>query len=235
MKNVNLFKSEEVIEVCGRITSLLSAELLSVTFGVPEPEVVKPRYNIAPTHLIPVIRENYDNERCLCAVRWGQVSSWANDLSIGTDLINTKRENLTEKQSFCDASTHCRCIIPANGFYVWFTTDDRKQPWYVTRKDGAPMAFAGLLEQWCTPGGNQIETCTIITVAANELFRHLHDRMPAILESQDFPLWLESTPVSSSRLISILKTPSPDVLITYPVSTLVNNPACDGADCIEPA
>lgn len=220
--------------MCGRITSLLSAELLSVTFGVPAPEAVMSRYNIAPTHHIPVIRENSDCGRCLGAVRWGQVPSWANDLSIGTGLINTKMENLTEKQGFSGASGLCRCIVPANGFYVWLHTGDRKQPWYVTRKDGAPMAFAGLLEQWSTPGGNEIETCTIITVAANELLRHLHDRMPAILESHDFPLWLASSPLPSSRLISMLRSPPSDVLTTYPVSTLVNNPACDGPDCIEP-
>lgn len=221
--------------MCGRITSLLSPEVLAVTFGVPAPADVKPRYNIAPTHRIPVVRENSANERYLCTVRWGQVSSWANDLSIGTGAINTRMENLAEKPGFSCASGHCRCIIPANGFYMWQRTETRKLPWYISRKDGGPLAFAGLLEQWSTPGGVEIETCTIITIAADNMLRRLCDRMPAILDPQDFPLWLASSPTSSRRLCSLLRSPSSEKLAAHAVRPLVNNPAIDTAACIEPA
>lgn len=219
--------------MCGRFTSLLSAELLAATFGVPAPAEVVPRYNIAPTQQVPVIREHPDHGLYLSAVRWGQVPSWANDLSIGNSLINTLAENFVAKPVFKHAFRSHRCIIPASGFYVWQDTGGKKQPWYITRKDGDPLALAGLLEQWKSPGGREVETCTIITVAANAAIRHLHDRMPAILELKDFPLWLIPSPMSSASLRSILMPLPPGALDVYSVRSLVNNPACDSVDCIE--
>lgn len=202
-------------------------------FGVQSTTAIGPRYNIAPTQQIPVIREDPDRGRYLSAVRWGQTTSWANDLSIGSSLINTLVEDLAKKTTFSCPSAYGRCLIPANGFYIWDISSHNKQPWYVTRKDGSPMALAGLLQQWKTPGGKVIETCTIITTAAIGLIRPIHERMPATVSSENFQLWLAPSPLPAVDFQSILRTEPPEMLEFYSVSSLVNRPACDSADCIK--
>ncbi|MSN24433.1 MAG: hypothetical protein GJV46_01050 [Geobacter sp.] len=221
-------------KMCGRFTALLTPELLSETFGVQLPESIKPRYNIAPTQNIPLVRIENDGQRHLSYVRWGQATSWANDLAIGTDLINTAAEILSgEPKSDC-LTDNCRGIVPANGFYIWQDGCNKKQPWYVTRKDGGLMAFAGLLSRWRTPGGNEIDTCTIITTAANDLIRPIHSRMPTTIAAEELSLWLSASRLSPGNFHSILKTLPPDLLEVYPVDSNVNQPACDTADCIKP-
>lgn len=218
--------------MCGRFTSMISSELLSITFGVQVPDTSRPRYNIAPTQNIPVVREINDGGRYLSTVRWGQTPSWANDLAIGTSQINTTAEMLTIQASSGCQSNHCRCIIPANGFYIWQHEGFCRQPWYVKRKDSAYMAFAGLLKRWKTPGGNEIDTCTIITIIANDLIRQIHDRMPATIAIDDLSLWLSCSQISSEVYRSILKSEPSETLDIYTVGPQVNRPACDTDDCI---
>lgn len=218
--------------MCGRFTSLLFPELLSVTFGVAVPQSCRPRYNIAPTQQIPVIREERDEVRRLSFVRWGQSPSWANDLGIGSNQINTAAETLTGDSDWNCLSNNCRCLIPANGFYIWQDGEDRKQPWYVTRKDGAHMALAGLLSRWRTPGGNEIDTCSVITTAANGLIRPIHDRMPATISSEDFSLWLSASRLTPADYRALLKSEPSDTLDIYSVGSQVNQPAFDTNACI---
>lgn len=218
--------------MCGRFTSLLSPELLSDLFDVPAPASIEPRYNIAPTQRVPIIREDPDQGRYLTDVRWGRTPSWANDLSIGSSQVNTRLEDMADESAFGCQSTNSRCIIPANGFYIWELADTSRQPWYVTHRDGTPMALAGLLQQWKTPGGAQLEICTIITTAAISLIRPIHDRMPATVSPEDFQRWLAPSPLSAAELHSILGEQPSETVQLFPVCSLVNRPACNSPDCI---
>lgn len=167
--------------MCGRFTSLLSPELLEHLFGVQAPQDYPPRYNIAPTQHIWIIRETTSNGRYLSMARWGLVPHWAKDLSIGNRMINTRCETVHEKPAFRQAIRARRCIIPASGFFEWAATPEGKSPHYVTMRDGSPLAFAGIWDSWKTPEGETLETCAILTTTANSLIAKLHDRMPVIL------------------------------------------------------
>jgi len=168
-------------------------------------------------------------------MHWGLVPHWAKDAKIGHKMINARAETLAAKPSFREPFHHRRCIIPASGFYEWKKGAKAREPYYVSRKDGAPMALAGLWERWENPAqpGEVMESCTIITTEANELLAPLHSRMPAILERENIDAWF-SHHQHTRDLLALLRPAAESVLELYPVADFVNRPGNEGEECVRP-
>ncbi|TNE30951.1 MAG: SOS response-associated peptidase [Alphaproteobacteria bacterium] len=212
--------------MCGRYSQNSPIEKLRDVFGVTERFNFPPSYNIAPTQYAPIVRFSKSKDRGeLTLMRWGLIPFWAKDITIGNKLINARAETLAEKPSFRGALKYRRCIIPADGFYEWQKQETGKQPFNIRRKNCEPMGFAGLWEEW---GEDRLQSFTIITTAANNTIKALHDRMPVILPPDDYAAWLEKGDTA-------LLTPCPDDwLETYPVNKRVNSPANNDASLLDP-
>lgn len=218
--------------MCGRFTSLLSPELLSVIFEIFPPPAVEPRYNIAPSQQFGVVRSDGDRNQ-FAPMKWGLIPSWAKDPKIGNSLINARSETVAEKPSFRHAIKVNRCIIPASGFYEWEHIGDKKLPNYICMRDGGVMAFAGIWEHWKVPGGKEVvESFSILTTNSNELIAPLHDRMPVILHPHEYALWLDRAITDPEKLKSLYQPYPADLMEMWPVSTLVNSPRNDSPDYI---
>ena len=199
------------------------------------------RYNIAPSQDVPVVASDRRGTR-LGLLRWGLVPAWADDPSIGSRMINARAETLLTKPSFEAAAVARRCLVPADGFYEWAAEGghgeggrgegEGKVPYWIHSPDREPMGFAGIWERWHHRGTEPVFSMAIITVDANDQIRHLHDRMPAIVPAADRKVWLDTeTPMADA--LRLLK-PYERALEAHPVSTLVNRPANDVPECIEP-
>jgi putative SOS response-associated peptidase YedK len=189
-----------------------------------------PRYNVAPTQPVPIVRMNGGN-REFALVRWGLVPSWSKEAPQSL-LINARAETIAEKPSFRGAFRHRRCLMPADGFYEWKATPKGpKQPFFIRRRDGKPFAFAAIWENWMTKDGSEIDTCAVVTTEANATMAAIHHRMPVILDENDFALWLDPrTP--EKELIALMRPAPDDLLEAIPVSTAVNRVANDDASLI---
>ena len=220
--------------MCGRFTSLLSPELLENTFGVQAPPDISPRYNIAPTQQVWIIREAATGGRFLSSVRWGLVPHWAKDLSIGSRMINARCETVHEKPAFRQAIRSRRCIVPASGLFEWATTPTGKIPHYVTMRDGSPLAFAGIWDSWKTPEGETLETCAILTTAANSLMAPIHDRIPVILHPTEFDHWLDRSLNNPEKLQRLYQPYPAELLQEWEVSTVVNNASHETPETFTP-
>ena len=218
--------------MCGRFALIVDASVLAEVFEIDPPRDLKPRFNIAPTQRIPIVRAGREAPREWAEVRWGLVPSWAKDEKIGARMINARGETVAEKPSFRSAVKSRRCLIPADGFYEWVKTDGGKQPHYIHFADGRTFAFAGLWERWHTSEGEPLDTCTIITTTPNDLVATLHDRMPVILPPNVFTEWLEPEPLASDRLQGLLAPHPAADMEAYAVSTYVNKPANDDPECV---
>lgn len=218
--------------MCGRFALIVDASVLADVFDVDPPRQLQPRFNIAPTQTIPIVRAGKDDTRECSMVRWGLVPSWAKDEKIGARMINARGETVAEKPSFRSAVKNRRCLIPADGFYEWVRKDSGKQPHFIHFADARPFAFAGLWERWHKGDGPPLDTCTIITTSPNELVANLHDRMPVILPPPLFEEWLEPMPMTPERLQEVLAPHPAKGMEAYPVSTYVNKPVNDGPECI---
>jgi putative SOS response-associated peptidase YedK len=225
--------------MCGRYTLRHTTQQIVARFEVTE--VIEatfaemrtdaPRYNIAPTQSVAVVTEN--SPRVLEMMRWGLVPSWAKDPSIGNRLLNARAETLTEKPSFRTALTRRRCLIPGDGFYEWKKQGKNKHPLCIHRKDDDLFAFAGLWDEWTSPGGSPLRTCTIITVGPNNVMASIHNRMPAMLRLEDEGDWLNANVKSVPDLLSLLAPYPDDEIEAYPVSNTVNSVGNDVPGCIE--
>jgi putative SOS response-associated peptidase YedK len=221
--------------MCGRFTLTASGDVLARVFGLASPPAVTPRYNIAPTQPVPIVRAGSDGARSWSEVHWGLIPSWADDPALGARLINARSETAAEKPSFRAAFRGRRCLVPASGFFEWKTGKGRKQPYYVRRTDERPLAFAGLWERWQPAADvDPVESCTILTCGPNALLAPLHPRMPVILAPEDQARWLAPDERDPARLRPLLRPCDPAVLEVYPVSTVVNNARRDGPECVEP-
>ncbi len=221
--------------MCGRFTLSSPAEVVAEVFELRDLPAIEPRYNIAPTQLAPVVRFDAGvTQRRFDLLHWGLIPAWAKDSSIGARMINARSETAAEKPSFRSALKRRRCLVVADGFYEWQKLERAKQPWCIRMADGGPFGLAGLWEHWRGSDGTEIESCTILTTQPNGTMRPLHDRMPVILDPQDFGTWLDPG-VETSEMVMALMRPCPgDRLTAYPVSTHVNRPANDDASCIAP-
>jgi putative SOS response-associated peptidase YedK len=217
--------------MCGRYTLTSAPEALR--FRYEEQPNFPPRYNIAPTQPIAIVRL-VQGKRQFALVRWGLLPSWVKDPKTFTLLINARGESVVEKPAFRAAMKRRRCLIPADGFYEWQAAGARKRPFYVHAKLGAPLAFAGLWETWTGPNGEELETATIVTTRANRLLAAIHDRMPVIVPPQGFELWLDSAHVDATTAAALI-APAPEGLLeTYEISTAVNRTANDNPKLLEP-
>lgn len=217
--------------MCGRFTLSQPIDRVASVFNLAQTPPLEPRYNIAPTQLVPSILSAPGGEKQLQMLRWGLIPAWAKDPAIGAKLINARAETVSEKPSFKSAFKRRRCLIVADGFYEWQRQDGKKQPYYFRLQSGQPFAFAALWEQWQSPD-EQVTSTTILTTEANDLLRPIHDRMPVILDPDKYELWLDPK-VENSEILQLLLHPyQADLMTSYAVSTKVNNPKNNTAECI---
>ena len=207
--------------MCGRY-ALTRTEILEefFEFSFAGHQIIPPRFNVAPTTQIPVIWLDEDGKRQLIELKWGLVPFWSKPGDKLPLLINARAEPLSSKPAFRDAFKRRRCIVPASGYYEWQKRlGGPKQPFYITRRDGQPIGFAGLWENSKEKHG----TSAIVTTAASEETQQIHDRMPVILEKPDFARWLASEPLATQEAQRLLATPPEGSLIAWKVSSRVNN------------
>jgi putative SOS response-associated peptidase YedK len=219
--------------MCGRYAITSAPESIRKLFRYGEQPNFPPRYNIAPTQPIPIVRFDH-GARYFALVRWGLIPSWVKDPKTFSLVINARDGSVLTKPAFRNAMRRRRCLVPADGFYEWQVVGaGPKQPYYIHAKDGAPFAFAGLWESWTGPNGEEMETAAIVTTDANATLKPIHHRMPAILTPEAFETWLDTDNVDA-KIAAELLTPAPDdALEAYPISTAVNRVANDDARLIE--
>lgn len=220
--------------MCGRFSQGLAGDAIAEAFQLDEVPDWQPRYNIAPTQIIPAIVATAKGDRSFKPLRWGLIPSWSKDPAIGAKLINARSETVAEKPSFRSAFKHHRCLILADGFYEWRKQSGKKQPFYFRLQDGSPFAFAGLWERWQAPEGEMLETCTILTTDANSTVAQVHDRMPVILSPDHYERWLDPSLQMTEPLQALLRPYDANQMSAYPVSLSVNSPWNDAPECVVP-
>ncbi|KPK55447.1 MAG: hypothetical protein AMS22_04200 [Thiotrichales bacterium SG8_50] len=222
--------------MCGRYTVGCEPSALIEHF---EPDEVllalRPRYNVAPSQSVAILRCDEQARKVLAPARWGLIPSWAKDPAIGNRMINARAETVADKPAFRTALRRRRCLVAADGFYEWRKLGAAKQPYWIGLATRTPMGFAGLWERWQpSHGGDALESCTIITTAANEVVAPIHERMPVVLRPSDYARWLNPATADVAELTGLLM-PYPDAgMIAYPVSTAVNSPRNDDPSLREP-
>jgi putative SOS response-associated peptidase YedK len=194
-----------------------------------------PRYNIAPTQPIPVIRQNPTQPRReLSLMRWGLIPSWAKEIS-GAPLINARSATAATMPSFRDPFKSRRCLIPADGFYEWQRSAAVKQPFCFEVNDGELFAFAGLWDRWKDPSGTWVKSCSILTTTPNAVTAAVHDRMPVILGRDNYDLWLDPRMTNVNAACDLLKPYDARLMRSYLVSARVNSVVNDDERCSAPA
>lgn len=218
--------------MCGRYTIIAKAEEIEKRFNVEVPEAYIPRYNAAPTQILPVIT----NERPegVSLFQWGLIPGWAKDKSIGSKLLNARSETLAEKASFKTALKRRRCLVLSDGFYEWKRTPKKtKIPYHIFLKNKGLFAFAGLWETYREDDQQTLHTFTIITTSANSTISNIHQRMPVILTPEMEQVWLniDETPYSPEQVL----TPyAADEIAFNSISPLVNSVRNDNPQLIVP-
>lgn len=222
--------------MCGRYRLSRRKEVLAEHFNAEfDSADWAPRYNIAPTQSVPVVRQHpKEPVRQLSLMRWGLIPSWAKEPSIATTTINAKSETAAIKPAFCDPLKFRRCLIPADGFYEWRKTGTSKQPYCFEVKDGAVFSFAGLWDGWKDPSGTWVKTCSILTTIANAVTSAVHDRMPVILDPDSYDLWLDPAMTDVQVISELLKPYNAALMRHYPVSSRLNHVGNDDLDCTRP-
>ena len=216
--------------MCGRYRLSRRKQIIAEHFEAdPFDDDWIPRYNIAPSQPVPVIRVNA-NKRELSLMRWGMIPSWATDASIGFKTINARSETITTTASFSDPFRTQRCLIPADGFYEWARNGKTKQPYCFEVGDGELFVFAGLWDRWIDPQGIHIESCTIITTTPNSHLADIHNRMPVILPSGAYASWLNPA-MQDPRVALGWLVPYAGAMRRYAMSTKINNVQNDDEDC----
>jgi putative SOS response-associated peptidase YedK len=220
--------------MCGRFALYSDPSTLAHRFSAGVLPDIRPRFNVAPTQNILIVREESD-KRHFAWARWGLIPHWAKDVDIGYSTINARAETVADKPVFRDAFRRRRCLIPADGFYEWQAKpgSKAKQPWFLVLRNRLPMALAGLWERWRSPEGEEVESCSIIVTEANTLMQPIHDRMPVILAPGHWDAWLETSSYDARTLQNLLKPYPNEDMAAWKVSTKVNSPKNDFEECIE--
>jgi putative SOS response-associated peptidase YedK len=243
--------------MCGRYAASRDPDDLVEEFEVvvrPE-ETIPPDWNVAPTKKVYAVIDRRPKaeaavRRELAVLTWGLVPSWAKDPSIGSRMINARMETVAEKPAFRRAFAKRRCLLPADGYYEWYTPLDGpkgkngkplKQPFYIHPADGGVLAMAGLYELWRDPTRGDDDplrwrvTCTVLTTTAEDAVGMIHDRMPLMVERERWHEWLDPAVDGAEHDLTELLVPAaPGRLDAYPVSTAVNAVANNGPELIEP-
>jgi len=219
--------------MCGRFVITSPPEALRQIFGYAEQPNFPPRFNIAPTQPIPVVWiEN--GARHFRLMRWGLLPAWVKDPRQFTLLINARSETLREKPAFKNAVKRRRCLVPADGYYEWQASEPRKRPYFIHRRDGQPIGFAGLAETWVGPNGEELDTVAIVTTAASADLAVLHHRVPVTIAPGDFERWLDCRGVDAEDVMTLLTAPDEGEFVWHEVSTRVNRVANDDAQLVLP-
>jgi putative SOS response-associated peptidase YedK len=239
--------------MCGRVFLAIPAEAFAQLFGLdrvdladaapqrgsPLPAPLIARYNIAPMQLVAAVREREregKRERELVPLKWGLVPYWADDPSVGNRMINARSETAATSAAFKHALQRRRCLVPADGFFEWKKiAPGAKQPMAIRSRDGAPLAMAGLWDRWRPKGddGHPLETVTILTCPPNDLLKDVHDRMPVILEREEWAKWLDPAEQDPSRVTPMLNPYPAERMTMHPVGRWVNSVTNDDPRCIE--
>jgi putative SOS response-associated peptidase YedK len=222
--------------MCGRYRLSRRKQILEEHFdSVAELEEWDPRYNIAPTQLVPVIRQDPKGpERELSLLRWGLVPRWAKDASGAARMINARSETACTKPAFADALKFRRCLVPADGFYEWQTMGKVKQPYCFEINGGELFAFAGLWDRWNDASGKSLETFSILTTTPNAVAASVHDRMPVILDADSYDLWLDPGMKDVAAVSELLRPCDAQFMRCYPISDRINRVANDDEECVRP-
>jgi putative SOS response-associated peptidase YedK len=223
--------------MCGRFHLATPPEDVATLFGLSRVPHYEPRYNIAPTQVVGVVREGHKG-REWAPMQWGLVPSWAKDASMGAKMINARSETAAEKPAFRSAFKRRRCLVPASGFYEWQKLDDKaKQPMAIQVLKADTFAMAGLWEHWEGDDG-ELETFTILTCAANKKLAPIHDRMPVILGPNEWDAWLDpdvgERPEDRQSLTAMLDPFPASRMKAFPISRRVNSPANDDPSILDP-
>ena len=226
--------------MCGRFTSTTPADRVAEHFGVEESSVGEraPRWNVAPTDPVLAVVDR-DGRRLMGEMRWGLVPFWAKDPSVGSRMINARAETIATTSAYARPFERRRCIVPADGFYEWQPRPDRrkaKQPFHIRRVDGQPLAFAALWDSWRPRRGSdegRLVSTVIVTTAANDLLRPIHDRMPVVLPPAAWETWLEPGNTDVEALAELLVAAPDPLLEAVPVSSAVGSVRNDGPELVE--
>ena len=218
--------------MCGRYLIISSPEAIRALFGYSEQPNFPPRYNVAPTQPIPIVRL-HEGKRQFALVRWGLIPAWVKDPKAYSLILQARSDSVIDKPSFRNAMKRRRCLIPADGFYEWNEAATPRRPYVVRPRHGGPVAFAGLWESWMGPNGEELETAAVITTDANKTLHPIHHRMPVVIPPEAFDFWL--SPKVDALTAAALLVPAPESLFeAYEISAAVNRVANDSAELLEP-
>jgi putative SOS response-associated peptidase YedK len=222
--------------MCGRYRLSRRKQIIEEHFDCdPWDDDWSPRYNIAPTQLVPVIRQHPKEPiRQILPMKWGLIPHWSKDASIAASTINAKSETAATKPAFRDPLKLRRCLIPADGFYEWKKSGTSKQPFCFEVNDGELFAFAGLWDGWKNTEGQWIKTCSILTTIPNVVTSPVHDRMPVILDAAHYDLWLDPGMQNVAAVSELLRPYDASLMRCYPVSIRVNHVGNDDEECSRP-
>lgn len=231
--------------MCGRYSLTVPEDAMRQLFDLPAAAWMQPRFNIAPSQVAPVLRlgdgladglDDDDREGAgmvLDGMTWGLIPSWSKEPANGAKhhggQINARSETAAEKPTFRAAYRRRRCLIPSDGFYEWQKIEGGKQPYWISRPDGAPFVFAGLWDNWGDSHGTEVVSFTILTTIASDDIKAIHHRMPVILEKAEFASWLDPGQVPQIELFAPDHAPE---MVARPVSRRVNSPRNDDAACL---
>ena len=219
--------------MCGRFVITSPPAALRQIFGYLDQPNFPPRYNIAPTQPIPVvIVEN--GIRHFRLMRWGLWPAWVKDPRKFTLLINARAETVKEKPAFKNAIKRRRCLIPADGYYEWQTSERHKRPYFIHRGDGSPIGLAGVAETWIGPNGEELDTVAIVTAPASADLAALHPRVPVTIPPEHFEFWLDCNAHDVDAVVALLRGPDEGEFVWHEISTRVNRVANDDAQLILP-
>jgi putative SOS response-associated peptidase YedK len=220
--------------MCGRYLIITTPEAMRAFFRYLEQPNFPPRYNVAPTQPIPVVRL-WEGARHFALVRWGLIPGWVKDPRGFSLIINARGDSVLDKPAFRNAMRYRRCLVPADGFYEWKAEGPRKRPFAIRPRARTPLAFAGLWEVWTGPNGEEVETAAIVTTAANRALRPLHDRVPVVLAPDTYDAWLDCRGVDAQSATALIAPPPEDFFEAYEISPAVNRTENDSADLLIPA
>jgi putative SOS response-associated peptidase YedK len=218
--------------MCGRFVITSPPEALRQIFGYLEQPNFPPRFNVSPTQPIPVVMS--ENGRHFRLMRWGLWPAWVKDPRKFALLINARAETVKEKPAFKNAIRRRRCLIPADGYYEWKSSDGIKRPYFIHRRDGRPIGFAGVAETWVGPNGEEVDTVAIVTAPASADLAVLHHRVPVTIEAEDFEFWLDCRADDADAVTPLMRGPKEGEFIWHEVSVRVNHVANDDAQLILP-
>jgi len=220
--------------MCGRFALFAKAGEIKEQFSLGHEPTLPARYNIAPGERILAVDMHANHQFEADWFKWGLIPSWAKDEKIGYKMSNARAETITQKPTFKKAFKSRRCLVVVNGFYEWHREGNIKQPYYFKRTDNQLFAIAAIWEYWRNPDDKIIKSCSMITTPANSLMKPIHERMPAIINPDDYPTWLDTDDYDASQLKTLLLPDVSNAFELYPVSTKVNNARYHEPDVILP-